>query len=350
MMLKRISPTDPRLTYCGRIDFAQEEEPLFVYPCSYVRFLTNSFTGRVVIVNCHSYYENAIGILVDGEYRGRFPLADQGETSIDFSECLDGGEHEITLFKLMDGCHYYRFLKLWIDVNARLEKAAEYTDRRIEVYGDSVSAGEVSEAVDRVGMPDPENHNGRFSNSFYSYSWMLGRKLNARVHAIAQGGIALLNGEGYYDEPDYRGMEWVFDKISYNERLAPVRNWKFESYIPQVVMIALGQNDAHPVNYMQEDYEGQKARHWRAQYTKFVSTLMEKYPKAHFILCTTILCHAEAWDKAIEQVTEEIHSPRVHHFLYSENGKGTVGHIRIPEADKMAEELASYIARLPIEW
>lgn len=40
------------------------------------------------------------------------------------------------------------------------------TDKRIEVYGDSVSAGEVSEAVDFVGKEDPE-HEGGYSNSYY---------------------------------------------------------------------------------------------------------------------------------------------------------------------------------------
>ena len=36
------------------------------------------------------------------------------------------------------------------------------------MYGDSVSAGEVSEAVEYTGKPDPE-HNGQYSNSWYSY-------------------------------------------------------------------------------------------------------------------------------------------------------------------------------------
>ena len=39
------------------------------------------------------------------------------------------------------------------------------TDKRIEVYGDSVSAGEVSEAVDFVGKEDPE-HEGGYSNGY----------------------------------------------------------------------------------------------------------------------------------------------------------------------------------------
>jgi len=75
------------------------------------------------------------------------------------------------------------------------------TDKRIEVYGDSVSAGEVSEAVDFVGKEDPE-HEGGYSNSYYSYGWILARKLGAQIHDIAQGGIALMDGEGWYHEPE----------------------------------------------------------------------------------------------------------------------------------------------------
>lgn len=37
------------------------------------------------------------------------------------------------------------------------------SDRRTEVYGDSVSAGEVSEAVDYVGRENPK-HQGGYSN------------------------------------------------------------------------------------------------------------------------------------------------------------------------------------------
>lgn len=47
-------------------------------------------------------------------------------------------------------------------------------------------AGEVSEAVDYVEKEDPE-HNGEYSNSWYSYSWMTARKLGAQIHDIAQG-------------------------------------------------------------------------------------------------------------------------------------------------------------------
>ena len=57
---------------------------------------------------------------------------------------------------------------------------------------------------------------------------------------------------------------------------------------------------------------------------------------------------ADGWDKAIDEVCHNLKDERVIHFLYSENGKGTPGHIRIPEAEKMAEELAAFISGLTI--
>lgn len=158
--------------------------------------------------------------------------------------------------------------------------------RRIEVYGDSVSAGEVSEAVDYCGQPDPV-HNGEYSNSYYSYAWLTARKLGARLHDIAQGGIALTDGIGYFMEPEQKGMESIFDKIQYQPQLLgqfpeelgrggdlqrPLE-WDFSQYRPQVVILAVGQNDAHPNDFCGEDYEGEQAAVWRERYGAMVRRL-----------------------------------------------------------------------------
>ena len=135
------------------------------------------------------------------------------------------------------------------------------TDKRIEVYGDSVSAGEVSEAVDFVGKEDPV-HNGGYSNSWYSYAWITARKLKAQIHDIAQGGIALMDRIGWLQEPNQIGMETVWNKVHYNTRLSGMSDWDFSKYIPQVVIVAVGQNDCHPEDYMKEEYCHPQARKW----------------------------------------------------------------------------------------
>lgn len=342
---KLLMPSDEVFTYSGRIDFEEKNAPVFVFPCSLIRFVISGKTGRLIIENKRLCWENALGILVDGTYMGKLVLSESGEREVDFSAWLDGTEHEITIFKRQDACHYFVFKGLITEKAAVVKKAAPAPLRRIEVYGDSVSAGEVSEAVAYAGRKDPE-HNGEYSNSFYSYAWICARKLHAQIHDIAQGGISLLDGEGYFAAPSYVGMVNCFDKIEYNPQLGELKQWDFSLYTPHVVIVAIGQNDAHPIDYMAEDYDGEHAAFWRFQYKKLIQTLREKYEKAHIILATTILRHEPAWDRAIEEVTESLADKKIHHFLYSKNGDGTDGHIRIPEAEKMAEELAAYIEGL----
>jgi hypothetical protein len=145
-------------------------------------------------------------------------------------------------------------------------------------------------------------------------------------------------------------MESSFHRLEYNDECGPTKPWDFSRYQPHVVVVAIGQNDSNPEDYMAEDYNGKKAENWRTHYQAFVEKLMEVYPKAQIILATTILCHNPNWDKAIGEVAQRIQSDRVHHFLYTKNGTGTPGHIRIPEAEEMAEELAAYIRSLGDIW
>lgn len=375
-----ILPDHESLKYSGRIDFEDAGAPVFVYAGSYVsvRF-TGSCIG-VIISNHRSYGSNYVGYILDG-VQGKFLLESvagggrepdrdlcgsekfpepdesfrgsernhESDSMEQIGYCLGknlgAGEHELLLFKRMDACHYFTFHGFELEDGSRVLPPAGLPARRIEVFGDSVSCGEVSEAVEYVGKEDPE-HDGEFSNSWYSYSWITARKLNAELHITSQGGAALLDKTGWFCGPDYVGMESIYDKIQYNPQLGALKSWDFSRWTPHVAVLAIGQNDANPENYMAEDYESEKAVNWRKQYRAFVEKLMELYPKAVFVLTTTILGHDAGWDRAIDEVCRELDSPRVHHFLYERNGCGTPGHIRIPEAEKMAEELSSFIGSL----
>lgn len=346
-----VLPDHELLSYSGRIDFEDRRAPVFVYAGSFVRF---RFTGGclgVIISNHRSYGSNYVGYILDG-VQGKFLLEpagipEQGEERHGYclGQNLGEGEHELLLFKRMDACHYFTLHGFELEDGSRILPPPEIPKRRMEVFGDSVSCGEVSEAVDYVGKEDPQ-HDGEFSNSWYSYSWITARRLNAELHITAQGGAALLDQTGWFCGPDYIGMESIYDKIQYNPYLGTVKTWDFERWKPHVAVVAIGQNDANPVNYMAADYDSDQSRSWRRHYRAFLERLMELYPDAHFVLTTTILGHDAAWDRAIEEVCRELASPRVHHFLYEKNGCGTPGHIRIPEAEKMAEELSGFIEAL----
>lgn len=345
----KILPNHKNLTYCGRIDWDNPEAPVFICPCSSVQMRFTGNTLKLYIRNHNVYWNNYLGYFLDGT-QGVLQLAKEGETVFEIKVDTPNEIHEFRLFKRQDACHEFAFLGVEIGECEKIVNPLPQPNRRIEVYGDSVSAGEVSEAVSYVGKPDPP-HNGEYSNSWYSYAWILARTLNAQLHDIAQGGIALLDKTGWFCEPKAVGMERVWDKTHYNPMLGAATKWDFSRYQPHVVIVAFGQNDSHPFDYMAQDENGAQAAEWKAHYKKFLKNLRKTYPSAVMICCTTLLNHDSAWDRAIGQAVRELADKRITQYLFRRNGSATPGHLRIPEAQEMADELAAYIETLEIlDW
>lgn len=344
----RIRPDHEKLSYTGRIDWSNPAEPVFIYPCTSVRMRVTGAYLKVHVRNRRVYWDNYLGCILDGRQLSfRLPGEGTAVWEIPLGQ-TKGKAHDVLLFKRQDACHEVSLLGIELDDGGALLDPPEKTGRRIEVYGVSVSAGEVSEAVDYVGKEDPV-HEGEYSNSWYSYAWMTARKLNAEIHDIAQGGIALLDGTGWFHEPEFIGMESAWDKIRYSPDLGELLDWKFERYQPQVVIVAIGQNDSHPADYMREDRHGERAKRWIRHYEAFLGKLREKYSDAWIVCCTTLLCHDRGWDLSIEQAVQELGDERITQYRFRRNGEGTPGHLRIPEAEEMAEELSEYIKSLRIE-
>lgn len=340
-----ILPDEPCLRYTGRIDHDDPRLPVFHQVMSSVRLRVTGGILRVLLHNVRHFWQNRLGVAVDGALHA--VQLTEGDQAADLSAFLHGGVNDVTIFKQQDACHVFTLHGLAVAEDAVLLPLPERPARRIEVYGDSVSAGEVSEAAHWAGQPDGD-HQGQYSNGWWSYAAIAARKLNAELHDVAQGGISLQNGTGYFNAPNYLGMLSCWDKSAYDPTYGPVKSWDFARYRPHVVIIAIGQNDAHPVNFMEEDEHGPLACRWREDYARLVRLIRAKYPKAEIILTTTILNHAHQWDDAIDTVCVELRreDAHIHHFLYAKNGCGTPGHIRAAEAEGMAEELCGFIESL----
>lgn len=347
--VSEIKADNENLTYCGRIDFSDKENPLFIYAGSSVRFIFEGTGLCVKLINHHLYWDNYVGALIDGKQE-KYKLSNEtGIQRIILADGLEDKEHEVTFFKRMDSCHYLTVCGFEVDNKKSdsvdlITKWDYNTERKMEFFGDSVTAGEVAEAAGYEGKEDPK-HNGEYSNSWYSYASITARKLNARVHLTAQGGIALLDNTGYFCAPNRVGMMSVYDKLRYNPEWGKVTEWDFSRYIPQVVVIAIGQNDSYPTDYMKADYNCKQSKNWRKNYKIFVKKIRNIYKNSLIILATTILNHDSNWDNAIDEVCNELRldDNKIVHFMYHNNGCGTRGHIRVSEANWMAKELGEFI-------
>ena len=320
----KILPNNSSLIYSGRIDLSDPFAIVWTYPGTFVRMKFKGTQLFIHVRNKHNYWNNYLGV-AEGDAQTKLLLSEEGEATIEIPlQTTQDNIHEVTIFKRQDACHELTILGFEINCNTddecELLEASPLPPRRIEVYGDSVSAGEVSEAIDYVAKADPE-HNGEYSNSWYSYAWIAARKLDAQLHDIAQGGVALLDNTGWYHEPDYIGMEHVWNKMRYDSLYGQVTEWDFSKYTPDIVIVAIGQNDSHPDDYMKTDYEGEKAKNWRIHYRQFLAKLRETYPDAWIICCTTLLQHDIGWDMSISQAVLDIADKKISHCVFQRNGK-----------------------------
>lgn len=346
-MRMRISLDNKALVYSGRIDRTNAKRPEFIFPATSLHF---RFYGKRAVITIKNRggagWDYFAGIVADGVQK-KERLSPDGIMKVVLVDEKEEREHDVLLFKRQDGCHEMVLTKLELSEGSRLLKAPEKLKRRIEVYGDSVSAGEVSEAVSCLGKEDP-GHTGEYSNSWYSYASILARKLGAELHNISRSGIPLLNGNGWVMPPFYPGMETLWDKLHFYPETGAYTRWDFDAYVPHLVIVALGQNDSNPEDYMKEDSEGLRAAYWKYKYSCFIKNIRKKYPRAVIVLTTTILEHSREWDDAIEEVCTKLGDDRAFHFLYQRNGCGTPGHARISEAEEMASELAAYVESLEV--
>ena len=147
-----IKPDNKKLLYSGRIDWSNPEEPVFVFPCT---SLGMRFTGNILkicVKNNNAYWDNYLGCIIDGKQLSLL-LPKEGSITLDIKvEPSEDNEHEVLFFKRQDACHEITIIKIEIDDSGRLLDMPAKPSRKIEVYGDSVSAGEISEAVDFTGM------------------------------------------------------------------------------------------------------------------------------------------------------------------------------------------------------
>ena len=172
------------------------------------------------------------------------------------------------------------------------------------------------------------------------------RLLGAQIHNIAQGGIALLDHTGYYHDGQI-GMESVYNKLCYiPETNTGVTDWDFAAYTPQVVILAFGQNDHHIGQQDNILLTGQRRIAWKNRYLELLGDLMDKYPRAVFILTLTVLQHDADFERVLDEIQETAGSDRVLRYRFRRTGTGTPGHPRVPEQSEMASELTQFILSL----
>jgi lysophospholipase L1-like esterase len=227
------SASGETIRFLGRFDNGSPEGPRAGWPGSAI---ITRFTGTSISVRFKDTAPPAASdyfqIVLDGEVKGALEVNNQGEL-FQVASSLAAGPHDLLLHKRTEGfVGTTQFLEFVVNDGEGLLPVKPAPERRIEIIGDSISAG--------YGVDGP-NESCSFTsateNNYLAYGPVAARQLGADVFVVAWSGIgAYRNYGGNMNDT----MPDVYPRTIPSEA-APT--WDFSAWIPHAVVINLGTND-----------------------------------------------------------------------------------------------------------
>lgn len=251
-------------SFVGRFAVADSGGARFAWPGSAVSV---RFSGTKLYVDLEDVGENQFYVIVDGSVRSEKFVPGPGRKVFSLVEGLTPCEHQVTLYRLTEAfLGETEFFGFEAPDGVLLAPPARL-GRRIEIIGDSISAGYGIEGWSPLCSfsPDTENH-------YLTYGAIAARALSAELVTIAWSGKGVFSNRGSTVDTVPMPALW--------RRTLPMHEesrWDFARYVPDVVVINLGTNDFAPQNLRQHAFAD--------AYRSFVDVVRETYPRAT-LFCT----------------------------------------------------------------
>jgi hypothetical protein len=331
-----IKPNNKALTYSGRINL-NADSASFYWPGTSV---TANFKGTGLNAVLKSTKEPAyFYVIIDDSVTTKLEIpAGNASTSFKLASGLTQKEHHIQLFKLSNNTSENQFYGFEIPADSKILKATELPKRKIEFYGNSITAGH------GVDVPDGEKDNGvpYYFNNYYTYAALTARYFNAQYSCIARSGIGVM--VSWFPEI----MPEIYDRTNPSDGNS---KWDFAKYTPDIVVVNLFQNDSWIVNMPNHD---QFKRRFGTQkpndefiinaYKDFIASIRSKYPIAH-IICALGNMDAtkegSKWPGYINEGTKRLNDKKMHPLFFSY--KNSSGHPKRDDQQAMANQLIQFI-------
>jgi lysophospholipase L1-like esterase len=189
------------------------------------------FVGRSIALRLRGS-EDQLGVRVDDVTLPRLVL-DRARERYVVAHDLDAGEHELMVHKRTEALvGEVQLLGVELDDDGRLLPPPPARGRRIELIGDSITAGY------GVLASDPSTPFSPATEDFaLSYGGLMAGLLDADVVAVAWSGRGVCRN--YDDEPGAT-LPALYERTL---PARPASRWDFARWIPDAVVINLGTND-----------------------------------------------------------------------------------------------------------
>ncbi|MBQ0042074.1 MAG: hypothetical protein KBS85_01960 [Lachnospiraceae bacterium] len=257
----------------------------------------NSEWYKPDISYCDETYFGHAAVIVDGNYDSYTRIA-LTTPELEATVKLSSGRHIIRVVKLNEaafGCVGIAYIDIPGDIAPVPTKPL---GKKIEFVGDSITCGYGNEGLNGVDIFTTSQQ-----NPLDAYAIKTARKLNAEYQLVSWSGIGIISD--YVDPSKNEPDETILMPVLYpytdrrldEKRKRELRKWDFAKYVPDVIVLFLGTNDASYTRSIPEREE-----HMAREYAKFLEYLHEKNPTSDIlaILGTmeTSLCATE--EKVVE--------------------------------------------------
>lgn len=246
----------------GRMDFSDAAGPRFAWSGSGA---VADFEGSSVTLKLNDSGGNQFTVLIDGQPRPALTTT-AGAASYILAEGLAGASHRVEVYRRTEASFGPTQLSGFdFGADGRL-LATPAAERRLEIIGDSVSAGYGNE-----GSNPTCGFSAETQNHYATYGAIAARALDAELITIAWSGKGVVYN---YGTDTVEPMPALYARTLPQD---PSSSWDF-SLVPDAVVINLGTNDFST--------EGDPAPElFEAEYLELLERVREVYPDA-FILCT----------------------------------------------------------------
>jgi len=336
-----VKHNNPNISYEGRVAIDTKNGTSLYWPGTVVQI---DFEGSEIYAELEDEKgENYFTVIIDGKEASVINTS-AGKKTYMLATGLSAGSHRVALFKRTEFSHgETNFHKFIVNNNAKVIENSPKKKRKIEFYGDSITAGY---AIDDTSGKD--SGAAQFNNNYLAYGALTARYFDAEYRCICKGGIGLMISWFPYTMND------IYERLN---PLDSTSTWNFKNYTPDVVVVNIFQNDSWLVNNVKHpefkrtfgDTPPTKEVIINA-YKSFVSNIRKQYPTAE-IICALgsmdAMKNNSAWPDYITQATKELNDSKIHTLFFP--FKETKGHPSKTEQQSMAERLISYIEK-NIKW
>jgi hypothetical protein len=247
-----------------------------------VRFKGTSLLAQLIATEWgNPQGEGAIAVVVDGVpfEEAKKVVLDQPLGDYVLAEGLPLGEHVLRVYKRTESsCSKTGWISLKTD--GEFLPILPKKRLRIEVYGDSITAGNGVEGV--VGDDLFET---RTENALLSYAALTGEALDADFSLIAVGGFAAYKSP-WNKEAKIQSIPEMFSFADYawSTDKAHAIPWDNASFIPDLTIISLGTNDDEYLLPLPKEEQEKESVLFQQKIKDFIDQCFKAYPHTKIIV------------------------------------------------------------------